>query len=140
MIQTTVVQPYFIPNIWDSVSSMIADACQYGNLTKDDILELCVTNPDTHRLFVVHKDGQLVGVFTFELTRDAVLKQLTTTYNSLSKPEIKELMDKIVELARSVGAEHIQGVGRKGWKRYSKQFGFKLLDNDVFDLTVREYI
>jgi hypothetical protein len=108
--------------MWDKLAPMIERACIKGRqgLTVEEVKRML--------------DADLARVLLFDegcavLEPGACLFIVTMTWSGLCKAGQDELQKVLVSLARHIGANEIMAVGRKGWARAMKHYGYRATGN-----------
>lgn len=123
-----VVDQANLPDVWEEVSELLAPACErsHGQETIQTLRSALMKG--SQGLFVI-KDGEdIIGAVTFQTTdHDTGLRLLDINYAGgvAMGTQMPAVIDMFHRLKSAFMCDRVRIIGRKGWVRYMKQFGFK---------------
>ena len=126
-VKASVVEPKDLPPIWDEVSELLGPACD-RSFGQDTIQTLRASlMRGSEGLFVIEDLNEIIGAVTYEVIGyDTGLRVLAINYAGgvAMDSQMAEVMDMFHALKRHFMCDRVRIMGRKGWIRYMKQFGF----------------
>ena len=116
-----------ISGLWPVIEPYIDRALKFtfGEYKSNDVKDKAM---DGHVIFfVVSKDGLIQSVISAEMVETPHKKymNIVTTAGINFDEWIDDTVDTIIAVAKEQGAEDITMIGRKGWLRKMKKYGFK---------------
>ena len=126
-VKASVVEPKDLPPIWDEVSELLGPACErsFGQDTIQTLRASLMSGNEG--LFVIEDRSEIIGAVTYEVIGyDTGLRVLAINYAGgvAMDSQMAEVMDMFHALKRHFMCDRVRIMGRKGWVRYMKQFGF----------------
>ena len=97
-----------------------------GRVTVDDLLRFVVNG--TMQLWVAHEDGVAHGHVITEIKQYPQCKMLTIQYCAMVPGSLEAIEDQMqdvaVRFAKDAGCAGIEFVGRPGWQKTAKKYGY----------------
>ena len=126
-IRASVVEPKDLPPIWEEVSELLGPACD-RSFGQDTIQTLRASlMRGSEGLFVIEDRSEIIGAVTYEvIAYDTGLRVLAINYAGgvAMDSQMPAVIDMFHALKRRFMCDRVRIMGRKGWVRYMKQFGF----------------
>lgn len=126
-VKASIVEPKDLPPIWDEVSELLSPACE-RSFGQDTIQTLRASlMRGSEGLFVIENLSEIIGAVTYEvIAYDTGLRVLAINYAGgvAMDSQMPAVIDMFHALKRNFMCDRIRIMGRKGWIRYMKQFGF----------------
>ena len=126
-IKASIVEPKDLPPIWDEVSELLGPACE-RSFGQDTIQTLRASlMRGSEGLFVIESLSDIIGAVTYEvIAYDTGLRVLVINYAGgvAMDSQMPAVIDMFHALKRNFMCDRVRIMGRKGWVRYMKQFGF----------------
>ena len=127
-VSASVVDLRDMPQIWGVVSELLAPACERSQ-GQDTIQTLRASlMKGKEGLFVVRDGEDIIGAVTYQATEyDTGLRLLDINYAGgvAMGTQMPAVIDMFHRLKSAFMCDRVRIIGRKGWVRYMKQFGFK---------------
>ena len=126
-IRAVIVEPSQLPAIWDRVAEFLGPACDvsHGQETLGTARQSLIKGIDG--LFVVLDGEDIIGAVTYHvLDFDTGLRLLDIPLAGGVDmgSQMPAVIDMFHQLKSAFMCDRVRIVGRKGWVRYMKQFGF----------------
>ena len=126
-VRASVVEPKDLPPIWDEVSELLGPACDrsFGQDTIQTLRASLMSGNEG--LFVIEDRSEIIGAVTYEVIGyDTGLRVLAINYAGgvAMDSQMPAVIDMFHALKRHFMCDRVRIMGRKGWVRYMKQFGF----------------
>jgi len=126
-IRAVIVEPSQLPAIWDQLAELLAPACEksFGQDTIQTLRKALISGND--RVFVVLDDEDIIGAVTYSIKEfETGLRLLDIGYAGgvAMDTQMEAVIAMFKHLQNAFMCDRVRIVGRKGWVRYMKQFGF----------------
>ncbi len=126
-VKASVVEPKDLPPIWEEVAELLGPACDrsFGQETIQTLRASLMSGSEG--LFVIETLEDIIGAVTYEvITYNTGLRVLAINYAGgvAMESQMPEVIDMFHALRRRFMCDRVRIMGRKGWIRYMKQFGF----------------
>ena len=116
-----------IEGLWPVIKPFIDRVLEYtfGEYIAEDVKDKAINGNVV--FFIVQIDGEIKSVLSTELIETPYKKYLNiiTTSGDDFNEWGEDTLNTLINVAKEQGAEDITIVGRKGWLRKMKQYGFK---------------
>lgn len=127
-IRAAVVEPKDLPQIWGLVAELLGPACDtsFGQETIHTLRKSLMQGKDG--LFIVLDGEEIIGAVTYTVVDyDTGLRLLDINFAGgvAMDTQMPAVIEMFQLLKRQLMCDRVRIVGRKGWIRYMKQFGFK---------------
>jgi hypothetical protein len=127
-VKASIVEPKDLPPIWEEVAELLGPACErsFGQETIQTLRASLMSGSEG--LFVIETLEDIIGAVTYEvITYNTGLRVLAINYAGgvAMESQMPEVIDMFHALRRRFMCDRVRIMGRKGWIRYMKQFGFK---------------
>ena len=126
-VKASIVEPKDLPPIWEEVAELLGPACErsFGQETIQTLRASLMSGNEG--LFVIETLEDIIGAVTYEvITYNTGLRVLAINYAGgvAMESQMPEVIDMFHALRRRFMCDRVRIMGRKGWIRYMKQFGF----------------
>jgi hypothetical protein len=126
-IRAAVVEPKDLSQIWEPVAELLGPACDtsFGQETIHTLRKSLMQGKDG--LFVVLDGEEIIGAVTYTVVDyDTGLRLLDINFAGgvAMDTQMPAVIEMFQLLKRQLMCDRVRIVGRKGWVRYMKQFGF----------------
>jgi hypothetical protein len=126
-VKASIVEPKDLPPIWEDVAELLGPACErsFGQETIQTLRASLMSGSEG--LFVIETLEDIIGAVTYEvITYNTGLRVLAINYAGgvAMESQMPEVIDMFHALRRRFMCDRVRIMGRKGWVRYMKQFGF----------------
>jgi hypothetical protein len=126
-VKASIVEPKDLPPIWEEVAELLGPACDrsFGQETIQTLRASLMSGSEG--LFVIETLEDIIGAVTYEvITYNTGLRVLAINYAGgvAMESQMPEVIDMFHALRRRFMCDRVRIMGRKGWIRYMKQFGF----------------
>jgi hypothetical protein len=127
-VKASIVEPKDLPPIWEEVAELLGPACDrsFGQETIQTLRASLMSGSEG--LFVIETLEDIIGAVTYEvIIYNTGLRVLAINYAGgvAMESQMPEVIDMFHALRRRFMCDRVRIMGRKGWIRYMKQFGFK---------------
>jgi hypothetical protein len=117
-----------LPLLWKQAAPFIALALRraHGRYTIDNVKDWVLNG--THQLWVVTENGRAIAALLTEVSRLPSGKrmfEIVLTGGSRVREWMPQAAGLVLEYAHLCGATEIRVVGRRGWLRHLKPYGFE---------------
>jgi len=125
-IRASIVDPKDLPSVWSDVAELLGPACD-RSFGQETIQTLRASLSSGNEGLFIIEDDDIIGAVTYEVVNyNTGLRVLAINYAGgvAMKSQMPAVIDMFNRLKIAFMCDRVRIMGRKGWVRYMKQFGF----------------
>ena len=125
-LRVSIVDPKDLPSVWPEVSELLGPACDHS-FGQETIQTLRASLTGGNEGLFIVEDDDIIGAVTYEVvTYNTGLRVLAINYAGgvAMDTQMPSVIDMFNKLKLAYMCDRVRIMGRKGWVRYMKQFGF----------------